>query len=581
MLGLTAFKHLPGQHNQKDHGRARAMRSDSYISVPSNGIDNGIAGERRIYTSLAGDPLQSEAFRLPRPGAVTMGAYNPQTGEVMFAPGDDWAIHNDMVKAALRATGKPVSQFEVDNWVRMSFRNDMSWHVFFNVSFAASGTSAGRYVGFDTEKAHGNIVSAMQKLRDLGFPPNLNVVIYPDYRQSGSPVSMLLAKHLSGQHDQSTHGRHGAIASGGTESFVDVLSLKGKLSRIYAELGNNPLKSSLFYPNEETRANLRISHDVIMAYNPTTDRVLYGLDRDWEGHGHMIRAYQNKKGQTTDAFEVDHWVRGVFHSDFDLGNWGVMFQKSYAAAGKEGSVDLEVASMNIAKTMDRLRRDHFPSTLKINVWNWGGDETEFNLGKSLAVKAGGMGSLQQSLNLNLERLTKWVLSGKVTPREFEQQFREQLQKHYEWGWRYAATSLGEENPSQDAYEIEQLINHQVGFLKNYVQALRDGTVSEAQAMRRSRMYAGSLSGVYEKAKLSRDLNGQYRWDYSPSVADHCGDCSHRNGQIKSAREWMRIGLPREGKTQCNGGCQCKLVKVSVPTPGQTGQYRGWIKRRTR
>lgn len=52
----------------------------------------------------------------------------------------------------------------------------------------------------------------------------------------------------------------------------------------------------------------------------------------------------------------------------------------------------------------------------------------------------------------------------------------------------------------------------------------------------------------------------YRWEYNPG-ANHCPGCIERNGKEKKLSEWVALGLPGTGSTECHSNCMCDLVEV--------------------
>ena len=59
----------------------------------------------------------------------------------------------------------------------------------------------------------------------------------------------------------------------------------------------------------------------------------------------------------------------------------------------------------------------------------------------------------------------------------------------------------------------------------------------------------------------RDLADRFRWDWEPSVVEHCDTCQEYNGQIKTYDEWTALGLPGAGLTDCTYWCRCTLTPV--------------------
>ena len=70
-------------------------------------------------------------------------------------------------------------------------------------------------------------------------------------------------------------------------------------------------------------------------------------------------------------------------------------------------------------------------------------------------------------------------------------------------------------------------------------------------------------GIYQVSNLASDesikeLSNKFKWIWEPG-AEHCDTCTERNGQVKTYDEWMGLGLPGTGITDCTIYCKCTLV----------------------
>ena len=107
--------------------------------------------------------------------------------------------------------------------------------------------------------------------------------------------------------------------------------------------------------------------------------------------------------------------------------------------------------------------------------------------------------------------------------------------------------------------IEQELAYQAGFLTGFLQDLRNGKISEAQARARARQYAASLWKLRERIKLEKEIgNGDpmMTWNLGENE-NHCNSCPSLHGRRKRASEWARLGLyPKCSINECGQYCYC-------------------------
>lgn len=109
--------------------------------------------------------------------------------------------------------------------------------------------------------------------------------------------------------------------------------------------------------------------------------------------------------------------------------------------------------------------------------------------------------------------------------------------------------------------IDKELAVQSGYLSNFTKDLRNGTLSEAQAKNRARMYAGSLGSLRERIRLDEmgDTILTWRWDSTIEAERHCASCRDLNGVSKKASTWARLDLhPRSLQLDCGFNCHCDL-----------------------
>lgn len=323
------------------------------------------------------------------------------------------------------------------------------------------------------------------------------------------------SKHLPGQHDQRTHGRRG-------------------LSRSHPFLPDDVRNA--ITPYISPRGTIRVT------FGTGNEDVAYSIRR--EGYKRALRRY---------------------------GGAGLRLPTIQPYEGYVIEFEVPVEHLDILNATEARPRIDLPPEWIRRVY-------EYRRPK-LSFKATQPSSLHESLSLNLQRLVKHLYQDKIGLDEFRSKFLEQMRKHYEWGWRYGVTSVGEESPSQDAMAVERLIDEQARYLNRFVEAIKAGQVSEARALQRAQWYADSLLGVFGKAKLSRLGEKRLRWVYAPE-AQHCATCLRLNGIVKSARDWLRGGILPKQNTECGPNCRCRLVDVTTRSswiaPIQTRLAREWL-----
>jgi len=68
------------------------------------------------------------------------------------------------------------------------------------------------------------------------------------------------------------------------------------------------------------------------------------------------------------------------------------------------------------------------------------------------------------------------------------------------------------------------------------------------------------------------INGEiaYKWSaLNLPKYPSCPDCLERDGQIKTMKEWEKVGLPKTGKTRCKNDCKCILIIETLPLETST------------
>jgi len=70
-----------------------------------------------------------------------------------------------------------------------------------------------------------------------------------------------------------------------------------------------------------------------------------------------------------------------------------------------------------------------------------------------------------------------------------------------------------------------------------------------------------MQAVYEDMAKEGELDGMtvpYTWMLDAG-ADHCDTCAARANDTRTLQEWLDVGLPGSGVTDCRHNCRCSLV----------------------
>ena len=114
-------------------------------------------------------------------------------------------------------------------------------------------------------------------------------------------------------------------------------------------------------------------------------------------------------------------------------------------------------------------------------------------------------------------------------------------------------------------EYGQLIDRELatqnGYLTGFIQDLKNGKLSDAQARNRAGMYAGSLGNLRERIAVAKDGDTLMTWRWDPTLEEerHCQDCRELDGQTRTGKQWASANLfPRSIALQCSYNCHCTL-----------------------
>lgn len=77
---------------------------------------------------------------------------------------------------------------------------------------------------------------------------------------------------------------------------------------------------------------------------------------------------------------------------------------------------------------------------------------------------------------------------------------------------------------------------------------------------------GLITRTTQTERAAKNLpETKYLWILDPTVKEHCTDCLERSEYVpKTYLEWIEIGRPGSGTTECSDYCRCLLEEVHEP-----------------
>ncbi|MGV3619112.1 MAG: phage portal protein family protein [Fimbriimonas sp.] len=186
------------------------------------------------------------------------------------------------------------------------------------------------------------------------------------------------------------------------------------------------------------------------------------------------------------------------------------------------------------------------------------------------------GKLVSRYDRQLRKTTARWLDGKLDSDAFLQRFTEQLTTGHEeaatLGARLAGFE-GERLPVAVREYVAATLGTEGEFLQDLVDQVADETRTPAQARLAARRYAQRMGGTVSAAfHEASPRDSQFFWELGE--AEHCRDCP----RLQDMSPWLKdelITRPREGETECQGGCKCRLVRADGacgPGPVTLGDY---------
>ena len=185
--------------------------------------------------------------------------------------------------------------------------------------------------------------------------------------------------------------------------------------------------------------------------------------------------------------------------------------------------------------------------------------------------------LEKSVAARERRLYEGVrrlADGTRSPQVFLSHAKVMLKRQYLQEAALAAGGWDQLTPT-DFGRVGGKLRAQYGRLSEMTAGIRDGEVSEAQALSRMQMYMGNARAEY--FEVERDLlppvpMGQARIErrtLSPSRSGPCEDCVRYNDMGWQAEGMLPV--PTQASV-CNGHCKCTLHRKEVPA----SEVSDWI-----
>lgn len=263
------FKHLDGQHDQYRHaggGRGRFDRPDEYqsLDVPFGELPDTVY---HVTASKNNDAISIDGLQVPPEGTWNTGAGPSQKFE------DEWIWGRD----------------DNGDWAKEEYR-PVGVYVFGSRDSAESYAQSGDSIyAIDTKQT---ISMGADVIRDPSWSENWDYMDDPERESAwvftNVPVeatSLILDKHLGGQHDQATHGRKTFNYSNAADLFGDIESLQASVEALTDPSqsafvnGNVALKVLLERQGRNGRPEVFESMEALEAVNPDGEILYRGTDQ--------------------------------------------------------------------------------------------------------------------------------------------------------------------------------------------------------------------------------------------------------------------------------------------------------------
>lgn len=161
-------------------------------------------------------------------------------------------------------------------------------------------------------------------------------------------------------------------------------------------------------------------------------------------------------------------------------------------------------------------------------------------------------SLTEATANEMAGLVSAVYRGEISVAQFEISFAAAIKDGHLASGMYGAA--GRENMTQAMWgEAGSRIKAEYEYLHEFATGIADGSISEAEALRRAGMYGNDIRGSYADAQQAVAIDGGMTEERRvPTSAKPCDGCREQ-----ADLGWQPIGtLKQIGATDCGSNCGC-------------------------
>lgn len=161
----------------------------------------------------------------------------------------------------------------------------------------------------------------------------------------------------------------------------------------------------------------------------------------------------------------------------------------------------------------------------------------------------------------LDRVTRQLYAGSITMEQWQTAVAHELKDAHLAQALYAIG--GKNNATQANYgRVGHTLRDQYGYLNDFAHDIASGNISEAEALRRIRMYGNNTQSSYwREYKL---LSVLIYW-YLGTTEKHCDDCPALAGGSPYKPQDLNQ-VPGDGNTKCLSNCDCGLSREEITHP---------------
>lgn len=177
--------------------------------------------------------------------------------------------------------------------------------------------------------------------------------------------------------------------------------------------------------------------------------------------------------------------------------------------------------------------------------------------------------IRQGKNQLHELATKFR-NGRLSDDAFEGQARTIIRRTHLGALSAGAGGLANLMPAHRE-ALEQTLSVEFGYLKRFVQAVKDTTADSSDFNKipsRAGSYASSAWGTYQQAMrifISEQADGTLMEARYLGEAEHCQDCIDLSVEVMG---WVPVGtLPPIGDSKCRNECRCSFRYASADEIG--------------